>query len=119
MDDRRDMVCIVCPKGCPAQAWEEGGTVHVEGKLCKKGKPYIQQEYQDPRRVLTTTVMTKGGRFKRLPVRTSVPIPRRDLFEAMAVLSHTRVTPPVKIGEVILAGISSGVDVIASDDLLE
>ncbi len=119
MGDLRDMVCIVCPKGCQVKTWEEKGVVHMEGEICKKGKPYIEQEYRDPRRVLTTTVMTKSDQVKRLPVRTSAPIPKRDLFKSMALLSRIKVRPPVRIGEVVLAEISSGIDVVASDDLLE
>jgi len=119
MGDLRDLVCIVCPKGCRVQVWEDKGEVHMEGDVCKKGKPYVEQEYRDPRRILTTTVMTESDRVRRLPVRTSAPIPRGDLFKGMALLSKTRVTPPVKMGEVIVADISSGVAVIASDDLLE
>jgi CxxC motif-containing protein len=119
MGSARDIICTVCPKGCAARGWEEEGQIRVKGEGCKKGKPYIEQEYRDPRRILTTTVLTESHRFRRLPVRTSAPIPKGDLFKTMARLSEVRVSPPVKIGQVILADISRGVDLIASDDLLE
>ncbi len=119
MGDLREIVCTVCPKGCQAQVWVEKGEIQVEGEICKRGIPYVEQEYQDPRRILTTTVMTQSHRLKRLPVRTSAPIPTGDLFKAMALLSRVTVAPPVKIGEIILADVSSGIDVVASDDLLE
>ncbi len=119
MGNAREIICTVCPKGCAAQAWEEKGQIRVEGEGCKKGKPYIEQEYRDPRRILTTTVLTESRRFRRLPVRTSAPIPRGDLFKTMVRLSEVRVRPPVEIGQIILPGICEGVDVIASDDMFE
>ena len=119
MSNLKELICITCPKECVTTAWKEKGEIKIEGKICKRGKEYIKQEYVEPRRVLTSTVVVEHSPVKRLPVRTRKAIPRKKLFAAMDRLAEIRVKPPVKIGEVIIANLlDPGVDVIASDDLL-
>ena len=120
MKEAKNLICITCPKGCQAAVWAEEGEVKLKGKICKKGKSYLEQEFREPKRTLTTTVITRGSRLKRFPVRTSGPIPKNDLFRAMGVLSSVEVRPPVKASDVIVRDLlRTGVDVIACDDLLE
>jgi len=119
MSNLQELICITCPKGCVTKVWREKGEIKIEGKICKKGKNYIKQEYIEPRRVLTSTVIVESSMIKRLPVRTREAIPKPKLFMAMKELSEIRIKPPVKIGEVIISNLlNTGVDVIASDDLL-
>ena len=119
MSNLKELICITCPKGCVTTVWKEKGDIKIEGKICKKGKEYIKQEYIEPKRVLTSTVVVEHSPIKRLPVRTREAIPKKKLFPAMNELSKIRIRPPVKIGETIIANLlNTGVDVIASDDLL-
>ena len=114
----QELICINCPKGCVTKVWKEKGDIKIEGKVCKKGTEYIKQEYIEPKRMLTSTVVVERSAAKRLPVRTREAIPKPKLFAAMDQLSHIRVEPPVKIGDVIIPNLlDTGVDVIASDDL--
>ena len=118
MEGTTEIICITCPKGCRAGVSEEGGELRIKGKICKKGKEYVLQEHTCPMRMLTTTVSVDRSRMaKRLPVRTRGPIPRTELFAAMRTLAGIRVQPPLKMGDVIVENIVSGVDVVASDDL--
>ena len=118
MRNVQELICITCPKGCVTKVWKEKGDIKIEGKICKKGTDYIRQEYIEPKRILTSTVVVGRSAVKRLPVRTREAIPRKKLFPAMSQLSEIRVEPPVRIGEVIIANLlNTGVDVIASDDL--
>jgi len=115
----QEIICITCPKGCDAKVWEEEGSIKMKGKICKKGRVYIQQEFLEPKRVLTSTVVVAHSRTKRLPVRTAEAIPKKDLFKAMEHLSKVVVKPPVRVGEVIISDLlDTGVDLIASDDVL-
>jgi CxxC motif-containing protein len=115
----QEIICITCPKGCDAKIWEEKGSIKMKGKVCKKGRAYIQQEFLEPKRVLTSTVVVAHSRTRRLPVRTADAIPKKDLFRAMDQLSKVRVKPPVHVGEVIISNLlDTGVDLIASDDVL-
>jgi CxxC motif-containing protein len=120
MREAKNLICITCPKGCEARVWAEEGSLKVRGKICKKGKSYLKQEFQEPRRTLTTTVLTQDSRLKRFPVRTSGSIPKKDLLRAMDYLSSVKVRPPVKASDVIVRDLlQTGVDVIACDDLME
>jgi CxxC motif-containing protein len=118
MNDVKEIICITCPKGCEARVWMEEGAIKIKGKICKKGKEYLEQEFRGPRRVLTSTVIVLNSRIKRLPVRTSKGIPKKDQLRAMEQLARVKVRPPVRIGEVIIANLlSTDVDVISCDDL--
>jgi len=119
MSNVKELICITCPKGCVVTAWKERGAVKIEGKICKKGIAYIKQEYIEPKRILTSTVVVERSPAKRLPVRTREAIPKKKLFMAMSQLAKIRVKPPVKIGDVIISNLlNTGIDVIACDDLL-
>jgi CxxC motif-containing protein len=119
MKETKDLICITCPKGCEAKVWSEHGQIMVKGKICKKGKAYIEQEFREPMRILTTTVVVKNSSSRRLPVRTAKAFPKKDLFKAMGQIAQVSVSPPVRIGEVILSDLAgSGVDLIAADDVL-
>jgi CxxC motif-containing protein len=120
MTEAKNLICITCPKGCEAAVWTEKGEVKLKGKICKKGKSYLEQEFREPRRTLTTTVITVDSKLKRFPVRTSGPIPKKDLFRAMDYLSGVRVRPPIRVSEAIVRDfLQTGVDVVACDDLLD
>lgn len=119
MEEVKEIICVTCPKGCHATVWEQEGSIEIKGKICKKGKAYIQQEFLEPKRVLTSTVVVAHSRAKRLPVRTVEAIPKKDLFRAMEQLSKVKVEPPVHVGEVIISNVlDTGVDLIASGDVL-
>ena len=119
MNDVLQIICITCPKGCEARVWMEEGAIKVKGKICKKGKEYLEQEFREPRRVLTSTVIVENSRVKRLPVRTAKGIPKKDQLRAMEQLARVKVRSPVRIGEVIIPNLlGTEVDVISCDDLL-
>jgi CxxC motif-containing protein len=119
MKEAKHLICITCPKGCEAEVWSEEGEIKVKGKICKKGKGYLQQEFREPMRILTTTVVVKNGSSRRLPVRTAKAFPKKLLFKAMEEINRVSVRPPLRMGDVILADlVDSGVDLIAADDLL-
>ena len=119
MGHLQELICITCPKGCVTNVWKEDGNIKIEGRICKKGQDYIKQEYIQPRRILTSTVVVEKSPIKRLPVRTREAIPKDLLFRVMEALSTIRIKPPIKIGEVILANVAgTGVDVVATDELI-
>ncbi len=118
MEDRREIICITCPKGCRAQVWREGDLIKIGGKICKDGREYVRQEFLEPMRILTSTILVEKGKAKRLPVRTKSAVPKRLLSQCLAKIKAARAVSPVKAGDVILRNIlDTGVDVVASDDL--
>ncbi|QUH21215.1 DUF1667 domain-containing protein [Alkaliphilus sp. B6464] len=116
--EARDMVCIVCPLGCKLKVIkneESQNGYTVEGNKCFRGMNYGITEMTNPTRVLTTTVIISGSSIRRLPVKTSGPIPKHLIEEAMKIINEIEVKTPIKVGQVIIKNIlGTGVDVIAS-----
>ena len=107
----KEMICIVCPKGCRLRVSD---AMEVTGNTCPRGVEYAVTELTAPTRVLTTTVSLRGGLNRRLPVKTSVPIPKGKLLEAMDLIGGLEVTAPVSLGAVLLENLlDTGADLIA------
>jgi len=109
------LTCISCPKGCQVHVNHEGTDVlEVRGNRCSHGADYAFSEVRDPRRVLTSTVVVRGGRLPLVPVRTRSAIPKSLLLEAMTIIKQTTVPAPVSRGDVIVSNVlDTGVDIIA------
>ncbi len=113
----RERVCIVCPKGCRLQVDEENGYA-VTGNSCPRGAEYGKNELLHPTRVLTSTVCIQGGLHRRLPVKTTAPIPKELIFEAMDALNGVTLTAPVTVGQVVVPNLlGTGVDVVATREM--
>ena len=108
----KEITCIVCPKGCTLTV--DGANGKVTGNSCDRGKDYGLAEVTNPTRVLTTTVAIDNDIESRLPVKTSAPIPKGTLSEAMAVIDKIRITAPVQLGQVIYPNLlNTGIDLVA------
>lgn len=113
-------LCIGCPLGCRLELDEDrhGDIVEIRGSSCRKGDRHAVQEHTDPRRLVTTTVTIDGGRWPRLPVKTSEPIPKALVPDACRALSGIRLDAPVRLGDTILENVlGTGSDVIATRDM--
>lgn len=119
MKNKHSFVCINCPLSCSLELTEEDGEVlEVTGNDCKVGARYAEEEFKDPRRVVTTTVPVREGILPLLPVRTEKAIPKRLVEDAVRALAGVVVEAPVRRGQVVYQDImDTGVDVIASRDL--
>lgn len=97
-----EFTCIVCPIGCRLRVTLEDGEVRsVEGNRCPRGIVYAQNEIE-PKRVLISVVKVSGGNLPVVSVKTSEPMPKEMIPEAMRTLSKVTVQAPVKIGQVII-----------------
>ena len=98
----RKITCIDCPQGCQLEVEIENNyVVKVTGNKCEKGVPYAKQEIENPMRVVTTTVLTKGLGLKMVPVRTIRPIPKTNIMAALEEIKKTRLDRPAKAGDMI------------------
>jgi CxxC motif-containing protein len=116
------IICIGCPLGCRTtlRINKQHQVVEITGYKCKEGRQYVMEEYRNPVRIFTTTVLTEKNSRPLLPVRTNRPILKSRLKEATLTLVRVKAKPPVTVGQVILPNLlDSGVDVVATDDLLE
>ena len=115
--ETKRFVCVGCPVGCPLQLEHVGHEiVEILGYECNRGAKYAQQEFEDPRRGIATTVAISGARWARLPVKASQPVPRERVLEAVRAIHALSIEAPVAVGDVLLADLlgEAGVDVVAT-----
>jgi CxxC motif-containing protein len=119
----KDMICIVCPKGCKMQVIKTDDSqagYHVEGNKCFRGVDYGIKEMTNPTRVLTTTIRIADGSLNRLPVRTTGAIPKHLIMQAMDLINKVEVKAPIKVGQVVIKNIlDTGEDIIASRSMYQ
>ncbi len=110
----KEIICIVCPRGCHLQVDET--TLTVTGNHCQRGAEYGPQELLAPTRVLTSTIRICGSHVvRRCPVKTNGAIPKERMREAAKALDAVCVDAPICSGQVILDNfLGTGVDLIAT-----
>ena len=115
--DRRELICICCPMGCPLSVELNAGEVQsVSGNTCPRGEIYAKKEVTNPTRILTTTIPVEGGGM--LPVKTSRDIPKDKLMVCLNEVKRITAGKPIEMGQVILENICGlGVDVVACGDM--
>ncbi|MDT8287675.1 MAG: DUF1667 domain-containing protein [Elusimicrobiales bacterium] len=117
---KRTMTCIECPRGCALEVTleSEWKVSAVAGHQCPRGEKYARQEIESPMRTLTTAVLTRGLELRMLPVRTSGPIPKGRLMDAMAAVKKIVVSSPVTTGQAVSENfLGLGVDLVATRPL--
>lgn len=111
----KEVVCVVCPRGCRIQVEVNGQDYIMTQNGCNRGPIYVRQELTDPRRSLTTTIQIKGSMEHRLPVVTDQDMPRNKIFEALELLSKVTVVAPIKVGDIIVENIlGTGISIVAA-----
>ena len=108
----RDLICIVCPRGCRLQIDDK---LFVTGNYCKRGDTYAKNEVTKPMRMVTSTVVISSKIIARLPVCTNKPIPKDQIFAVMKELDQIVVNAPIKIHDIIIENVLNlGVNIIAT-----
>lgn len=117
--EKRELICIGCPLGCPLVVSMEAGEVTaVEGNTCKRGDTYARKEVTNPTRIVTSTVMVEGGSDVTVAVKTQSDVPKSKIFACMKALKGVTVKAPVHIGDVIVANVAdTGVDFVATSNV--
>ena len=109
---KRELTCIACPLGCSLVVTIEGkNVISVVGNTCKRGEEYAINECTAPKRTVTTTVRCENGEL--VSVKTSKPIPKEKVFEAMEIINSTTAKLPLTVGDVIIPDLF-GSEVIAT-----
>jgi len=111
--------CIVCPTGCEIKVIQDKNKqITFEGYTCKRGLEYAEQEYYEPKRILTTTIRVENGFLPLVPVRTDKPILRDKINEAIKIIAEKKVKAPIKMGQILINNVlNTDANVIASRDL--
>lgn len=127
----RELVCIVCPRGCRLSIEESpDGSLAISGNACARGPVWAESEIRDPRRTVTATCLllppaaTGPGAAddpceapRRLPLRSTAPCPRPLIPELLADIYRLEVRSPVAAGQVLIENWrGQGFDVVATAD---
>ena len=116
--EKRELICIGCPMGCPLTVELEGGEIlSITGHTCRRGEVYARKEVTNPTRIVTSIVDVEGGKVARVSVKTKEDIPKEKIFQCVKALKGVTVKAPVHIGDVIVANVAdTGVDIVATRD---
>ena len=111
---KRELTCIVCPKGCQLVVELEGkDIISISGHTCKRGEEYAKTECTAPMRTITTTAAIIGGGV--VPVKTDKAIPKELMFDCVKLINEVRVAPDAPIGTVIISDVlKTGIDVVTT-----
>lgn len=112
----QEMVCITCPLGCRMElAIEDGEIKAVQHNSCKRGIVYAQQEFHDPRRMVTATAAIAGGLVSRIPVRASAPLPIEQIPGVLQAVYALKLSAPLETGTPVITNIAgTGIDLIVT-----
>ena len=113
----RDLICIVCPKGCPMKVTLEGKEIlNIEGFTCPRGKQYAIDECTSPMRTVTSTARTSNGGV--VAVKTDRTIPKEPMFDCMKEINKAVATLPVRIGDVLIENVlGTGANVVITANM--
>ncbi len=112
----KELTCIICPRGCHLVVDDN---LNVTGNTCPRGAVYAKNELTHPTRTLTSTVRIVSEIEDMLPVKSSAPLPKEKIFDAMELVNKTCVKAPIKIGDVVIKNIFGlDVNIIATKDIL-
>ena len=114
--EKINLTCVECPVGCSIDvSTEDGKVISITGNSCPRGKLYAENEVICPKRVVTSTVRSTDGRM--LSVKTDRPVKKSNIFAVMKAINECVVTPPKKIGDVLIENIDDDANLIATDEL--
>ena len=115
----KKLTCITCPTGCDIEVAEKEGKYIFKGAQCRAGEKYAVKEMTCPERVICTSVKIDSKELPLVSVRTSIPVPKGEIFTILKKLADVKVSAPVKRGELIVKGISSNkADIISTKTVL-
>lgn len=114
---KRDMICIICPRGCCLTADITETGVKVSGNACPKGEEYAINECTNPVRTVTATVRVSNRYNTMASLKTVTPVAKDKMMDVMAVLRQTQIEAPVKIGDIILTDVC-GSDIVITKDVM-
>ena len=109
---KRTLTCIACPLGCTLSVELDGkNVISVNGNTCPRGKEYAISECTSPVRTVTTTMKCENGDL--VSVKTSTPIPKDKVFDAMKIINKSVAKLPIMVGDILIKNLY-GSNVIAT-----
>lgn len=113
---KREITCIVCPRGCRMTADIQGEQITVTGHSCSRGEKHAVAEILHPVRSLTSIVRVSNRMDTMVSVKSADPIPKEEMFAIMERIHAITVEAPVQIGDVILDNVC-GTKIVATKQI--
>ena len=114
---KREITCIVCPRGCRMTADIQAERITVTGHSCTRGEKHAVAEILHPVRSLTSIVRVSNRLDTMVSVKSEAPVPKEKMFAIMERIHATTVKAPIEIGDVILDDIF-GTRIVATKQIL-
>ena len=102
---KREITCIVCPRGCRMTADIQGETITVTGHTCPRGEKHALDEILHPVRSLTSIVRVSNRKDTMVSVKAAAPVPKGKMMDVMAALRSITIDAPAAIGDVVLENV--------------
>ncbi len=113
--ERRELICIGWPMGCPMTVEMDGTDIRVSGNTCPRGEDYAKKEVLSPTRIVTSSVKVEGGDMAMVSVKTEHDIPKGKIMDIMAEIHGAQAKAPVAIGDVVIEDCAgTGVNIVAT-----
>lgn len=114
---KNELICIICPNSCVITRNASG---NLSGHLCKRGLDFALQEFNDPKRSITSTVRTKFTDIPVVSVRTDKEISKDLIFALMEELKKVIVKERLGIGDIVIKNVLyTDVNIIITTNLLK
>lgn len=110
---KRNLTCIICPKGCSLTVEGEVGQLTVFGNTCKRGEQYAIDECTHPMRTVTSSIRVSNRENTMVSVKTADVVAKESIFEVMKQIRAAQIPAPIQAGDVLLHGVC-GTDLIAT-----
>lgn len=98
---KRNITCILCPRGCAMTAEQTETGIAVTGNTCPRGEKYAIDECISPMRTVTATVRVANRKDTMVSVKTDRPVAKERMMEVMQILRSMTVEAPLAIGDEI------------------
>lgn len=109
----KEMVCIVCPRGCKLKVDDDN---NVTGNFCLRGKKYALEEIISPKRNISSFIILKDGRT--CSIKTSTAIPKDKIFNVMSEVNKIKKSAPVFMNEILIKNVlNTGADIISTREM--
>lgn len=118
MNEKKELICIVCPVGCRLEVDQNGDDIKVSGNQCKRGEKYAIDELTNPLRMVTSSMKVDGGDLPLVSVKTKKPIPKNLINEALKQIKNESSSAPICGGDVLIKNVAgTDVDIVATRNI--
>ena len=119
MTEEKEITCIVCPLGCKILVKTDGKNFEIsDGQKCRRGIEYARSEALDPRRMLTSSILVKNGKWPLVSVKSSKPVPKHKVSDVLKEIKKSSVQAPVNLGQIVIKNVAgTKIDMITTKSI--